>query len=54
MPSKRNFADKYDIKNYFCCRAMGIEHALLPEQGVVGPAMLLLARGFTSLVPMAL
>ncbi len=33
----RNFADKYDIKNYFDVGQMGIEHALLPEQGVVGP-----------------
>lgn len=33
----RNFADKYDIKHYFDVGQMGIEHALLPEQGVVGP-----------------
>ena len=33
----RNFADQYDIKNFFDVGQMGIEHALLPEQGVVGP-----------------
>ncbi|MCI1952429.1 MAG: 3-isopropylmalate dehydratase large subunit [Clostridiales bacterium] len=33
----RNFAGKYDIKNFFDVGRMGIEHALLPEQGLVGP-----------------
>lgn len=33
----RNFADRYDIKNFFDVGQMGIEHALLPEQGIVGP-----------------
>ena len=33
----RNFADKYDIQNFFDVGKMGIEHALLPEQGIVGP-----------------
>ena len=33
----RTFADKYDIKNYRDVGQMGIEHALLPEQGLVGP-----------------
>ena len=33
----RNFAGKYDIKNFFDVGRMGIEHALLPEQGIVGP-----------------
>ncbi|MFR1804304.1 MAG: 3-isopropylmalate dehydratase large subunit, partial [Faecalispora jeddahensis] len=33
----RNFADKYDITNFFDVGQMGIEHALLPEQGLVGP-----------------
>ena len=33
----REFADKYDIRNYFDVGNMGIEHALLPEQGIVGP-----------------
>ncbi len=33
----RGFADKYDIKNFFDVGQMGIEHALLPEQGIVGP-----------------
>ncbi len=33
----RDFAKEYDIDNYFEVGAMGIEHALLPEQGVVLP-----------------
>ena len=33
----RNFAGKYDITNFFDVGQMGIEHALLPEQGIVGP-----------------
>ena len=33
----RNFAGKYDIKNFFDVGRMGIEHALLPEQGIVVP-----------------
>ncbi len=33
----RAFADKYDIVNFFDVGKMGIEHALLPEQGLVGP-----------------
>ncbi len=31
----REFADKYDILNFFDVGKMGIEHALLPEQGIV-------------------
>lgn len=33
----RTFAGKYDIKNYYDVGEMGIEHALLPEKGLVGP-----------------
>ena len=33
----RTFARKYDVLNYFDVGQMGIEHALLPEQGLVGP-----------------
>ena len=33
----REFAKKYAIKNFFDVGRMGIEHALLPEQGLVGP-----------------
>ena len=33
----RNFSKKYDIKNFFDVGRMGIEHALLPEAGLVGP-----------------
>ena len=31
----RNFARQYDVKNFFDVGRMGIEHALLPEQGIV-------------------
>lgn len=33
----RNFANKYQITNFFDVGQMGIEHALLPEKGLVGP-----------------
>ena len=33
----RGFAGKYNIQNFFDVGRMGIEHALLPEQGLVGP-----------------
>ena len=33
----RTFANKYNIDNYFDVGAMGIEHALLPEKGLVVP-----------------
>ncbi len=33
----RGFAGKYDIRNFFDVGRMGIEHALLPEQGLVVP-----------------
>ncbi len=33
----RNFADKYDIVNYYDVGNVGIEHALLPEKGLVIP-----------------
>ena len=36
----RNFANKYDIKNFMDVGEMGIEHALLPEKGLVGPGSL--------------
>ena len=36
----RRFADKYDIRNFFDVGQMGIEHALLPEKGLVGPGSL--------------
>ena len=31
----REFADKYDILNFYDVGTMGIEHALLPEKGIV-------------------
>ncbi len=33
----RAFANKYDIVNYYDVGDMGVEHALLPEKGLVGP-----------------
>lgn len=33
----RTFARKYEIKNYFDVGDMGIEHALLPEKGLIAP-----------------
>ena len=38
----RDFAGKYDIKNYFDVGEMGIEHSLLPEKGLVGPGSLVI------------
>ena len=31
----REFADKYDILNFYDVGQMGVEHALLPEKGIV-------------------
>jgi 3-isopropylmalate/(R)-2-methylmalate dehydratase large subunit len=33
----RAFARRFDLDNYFDVGAMGIEHALLPEQGLIAP-----------------
>ena len=38
----QDFAKKYRIENYFEVGRMGIEHALLPEQGIVGPGDLII------------
>ena len=38
----RDFANKYDILNFFDVGKMGIEHALLPEKGVVVPGDLII------------
>ncbi len=38
----REFAKHYGIKNYFEIGQMGIEHCLLPEQGLVGPGDLVI------------
>lgn len=38
----REFARSYGIKNYFEVGKMGIEHCLLPEQGLVGPGDLVI------------
>lgn len=34
----RSFADKYDVVNYYDVGEAGIEHALLPEKGLVVPS----------------
>ncbi len=33
----RNFARAYDVKNFFDVGDMGVEHALLPEKGLIAP-----------------
>ncbi|CZT55964.1 3-isopropylmalate dehydratase large subunit [Solibaculum mannosilyticum] len=38
----RAFANQYDIENFFDVGDMGIEHALLPEKGLVGPGDLVI------------
>lgn len=38
----RDFSKKYNIKNFFDVGKMGIEHALLPEIGLVGPGDLVI------------
>ncbi len=38
----REFAGKYDIKNFYDTGDMGVEHALLPEKGLVGPGELII------------
>jgi 3-isopropylmalate/(R)-2-methylmalate dehydratase large subunit len=38
----RRFADKYGIKHYYEVGRMGIEHALLPEQGLVWPGAIII------------
>lgn len=38
----RLFAEKHHLKHYFEIGRMGIEHALLPEKGIVGPGDLVI------------
>ncbi len=38
----REFAKKFNIKNYFEVGRVGVEHALLPEQGIVLPGDLII------------
>ena len=40
--SLRAFAEKHHLKHYFEIGRMGIEHALLPEKGIVGPGDLVI------------
>ncbi len=40
--SLREFAEKHHLKHYFEIGRMGIEHALLPEQGIVAPGDLVI------------
>ena len=38
----RSFAKKHHIKHFFDVGTVGIEHALLPEQGLVGPGQMII------------
>ena len=38
----RDFARKHEIKNYFEVGRMGIEHALLPDQGLAAPGEIII------------
>ena len=38
----RNFAKRFDITHFYDVGAVGIEHALLPEKGIVGPGDLII------------
>jgi len=38
----RDFAKKYNIKHYYEIGRMGVEHALLPEQGLIHPGMIII------------
>lgn len=38
----RKFSKKYELENFFEIGRMGIEHVLLPEQGIVGPGDLII------------
>lgn len=38
----RDFAKKHEIKHYYEVGKMGVEHCLLPEQGIVGPGDLII------------
>ena len=40
--SLREFAEKHHVKHYFEIGRMGIEHALLPEKGLVAPGDLVI------------
>jgi len=38
----RKFAHEQKLKNFFDCGSVGIEHVLLPEQGIVGPGQVVI------------
>ena len=38
----REFAKRHQIKHYYDVGEMGVEHALLPEKGLVGPGMVII------------
>ena len=38
----RRFSEKYGLKHYFEVGRMGVEHALLPEQGLIRPGEIIL------------
>jgi 3-isopropylmalate/(R)-2-methylmalate dehydratase large subunit len=35
----REFAEEMGVTHYYECGEVGVEHALLPEKGIVGPGM---------------
>ena len=41
----KEFAQKYGIVNFFDVGTVGIEHALLPEKGLVGPGEIIIGAG---------
>ena len=44
----REFANKYDILNFYDVGEMGIEHALLPEKGIVTAGDCVIKKMFTA------
>ena len=49
----RTFAKRFDVKNFFDVGRMGIEHALLPEQGIVKAGDCIIGADSHTLAPMA-
>ncbi|MBR6700761.1 MAG: 3-isopropylmalate dehydratase large subunit [Firmicutes bacterium] len=42
VKKSKEFAEKYGIVNFFDVGKVGVEHALLPEQGLVGPGEIII------------
>ena len=43
----RDFVRQHKITHYFEVGRMGIEHVLLPEQGLIGPGEMIMAPTLT-------